>query len=132
MSKEQINKSNIKLNPGDVICNICEGKGFIIKENIHDDDNDYLFKTVNNICNKCYGAGKLDWIENVVGKMKPKKESFFKSPSIKLNYSNIFKEYENVYTKEIIEEVSNKIRDNIDDDIIKYNITKYLLSKFGE
>ena len=45
----------IKLKKGEVSCNKCNGTG------------NYNTQLV---CPKCYGTGKLDWIENVVGKHK--------------------------------------------------------------
>ena len=50
----------MQLNPGEVKCNECNGIG----TTLHDPYS---------ICNKCHGTGKLDWIENIVGKLpKPK------------------------------------------------------------
>ena len=45
------------LKPGEIRCDQCDGKGFIV--------NKYFGKPV---CNKCNGTGKLDWVEAVVGK----------------------------------------------------------------
>ena len=42
----------MKLKKGEIICNLCNGKG----------STDYI------ICKKCLGEGKLDWVENLVGK----------------------------------------------------------------
>jgi len=47
----------VELKLGEVICDECDGN----KSNLV--DNFYYFK-----CNKCHGTGKLDWIENIVGK----------------------------------------------------------------
>lgn len=49
----------MKLNPGDVICNKCNGEGIIKSCSIGN----------KMLCSKCYGTGKLDWIENIVGKV---------------------------------------------------------------
>ena len=52
---------SVKLNPGDVICYRCNGTGEII--------NSKHYKSLMDIqCYVCYGEGKLDWIENIVGK----------------------------------------------------------------
>ena len=58
-AKQQLEKS---LKEGEIICSKCEGVGYTdkIKSN-----NAIIFK---NKCSKCLGTGKLDWIENVVGK----------------------------------------------------------------
>ena len=45
------------LKEGEVFCDCCDGIGIVRNEegpNFH--------------CSKCRGAGKLDWVENVVGK----------------------------------------------------------------
>lgn len=47
----------IKLNPGEVLCDKCNGKGRITYS-----------KHFSETCYKCKGVGKLDWIENIVGK----------------------------------------------------------------
>ncbi len=51
----------MQLKEGEMICRQCKGHGEIIKKI---DDIDRILKT----CNKCFGTGKLDWIENIVGK----------------------------------------------------------------
>ena len=52
-------KNKMNLNPGEVICDKCNGEIFIGDESNTE------------ICSKCLGAGKVDWIENIVGKMYP-------------------------------------------------------------
>lgn len=56
----------MKLNPGEVKCKNCNGYGSL---------NPYLkkkssksYSLIGIKCPKCLGTGKLDWIENVVGK----------------------------------------------------------------
>jgi hypothetical protein len=44
---------------GEVVCNKCLGEGEILLRGDH-------FGV--ELCPKCLGVGKLDWIENVVGK----------------------------------------------------------------
>ena len=55
------------LEEGELICNKCEGGGtwpqLFMDEHNNDAANYY-------ICPKCHGAGKLDWIERIVGKAK--------------------------------------------------------------
>ena len=46
------------INSGEVLCNVCQGSGKAIKLYIHGGTK----------CKKCKGEGKLDWIENIVGK----------------------------------------------------------------
>ena len=54
------------LKPGDVICNKCNGSGDDSRYEEFLDKDKYYYK-----CPKCQGEGKLDWIENVVGKKTP-------------------------------------------------------------
>jgi len=51
----------MKLKPGEVKCDQCEGTGF--PDNNTNDDMINIFH-----CEKCDGYGKLDWIEAVLGK----------------------------------------------------------------
>ena len=53
-------KKNLK--KGEVICSKCKGIGLVFKIK---SNKGIIFK---NECPKCQGTGKLDWIENVVGK----------------------------------------------------------------
>jgi len=50
----------MKLKPGEIKCDQCNGTGVTLYRisNSHH----------NGTCSKCYGSGKLDWIEVVVGK----------------------------------------------------------------
>jgi hypothetical protein len=48
------------LQSGEVICNRCDGVGEVLPKNSH-------FGI--EICPKCDGFGKLDWIENIMGKL---------------------------------------------------------------
>ena len=53
----------MKLEEGEMICDKCNGRGIIPKIIIPKGEIcTALF------CRKCKGTGKLDWIENVVGK----------------------------------------------------------------
>ena len=70
----------INLEPGEVICPECNGKGTIIVQ------------CIGNVCPMCWGAGKLDWIENIVGK----KSMYITLPKLR-----------NVYPKLLIKEIIN-------------------------
>jgi hypothetical protein len=71
-----------KLNPGDVFCYKCEGKGLYCfyesrHVSIHYCDSGQCGTAVNKCkgiqhCSECHGDGKLDWIENIVGKESKK------------------------------------------------------------
>jgi len=70
--KKQFTKFQLKfqqkikdsLKEGELICPECDGIGFPGKVKLQGDKVG-LFKYV---CSKCQGDGKLDWVENVVGK----------------------------------------------------------------
>lgn len=49
-----------KLKEGEVICPKCNGEGKIYGV-------DYSYK----MCSKCWGVGKLDWIELAMGRKRP-------------------------------------------------------------
>jgi hypothetical protein len=49
------------LEEGEVICNVCDGGGSYPKKFAELEDPKYLR------CYKCNGAGKLDWVTNVMG-----------------------------------------------------------------
>ena len=75
------------INSGEVLCNVCQGSGKAIKLYIHGGTK----------CKKCKGEGKLDWIENIVGKRK--------TSSINID--------------EIISDLAKNLADSIDTEIIK-------------
>ena len=57
------------LEEGEVICNKCNGK-----RKIETDKPKWWqlrLTEVESLCPKCFGDGKLDWIENAVGKKRP-------------------------------------------------------------
>ncbi|MCK5613091.1 hypothetical protein KAR91_65060 [Candidatus Pacearchaeota archaeon] len=58
-NQQQINEA--ELEPGYVICSECDGTGGFQKNRL---DPKYHYY----VCTKCWGEGKLDWIENVMGK----------------------------------------------------------------
>lgn len=70
-----------KLNPGDVSCYKCEGKGIYCYGELRHVTEGYCnfrqcMKSINECkglqyCSVCHGDGKLDWIENIVGKKEP-------------------------------------------------------------
>jgi len=58
-----------ELEEGEVICNKCNGK-----RRIRTDKPKWWqlrLSEVESLCPKCFGDGKLDWIENAVGKKRP-------------------------------------------------------------
>jgi len=58
-----------KLTLGEVKCKKCKGKGRVIYNKlIVKEVNSLLSNSLECMCPKCFGYGKLDWIEVVVGK----------------------------------------------------------------
>lgn len=106
-------KSNIELGPGDVLCNECDGSGYTIVEN--ENKTNAVFEQLNIICPKCYGRGKLDWIENIVGRQKlPPLEINFPDMTTK-NYADFQKEY----ICEFVDEAAKNIAQDIDKELLK-------------
>lgn len=56
-------KTIVDLAEGEMICDKCNGKGTFIHGSFFKKDEPY---GVSN-CEKCRGAGKVDWIENIIG-----------------------------------------------------------------
>jgi len=59
----------MKLEEGEGICDQCIGTGYELNIPIERYNAGYYNKHYK--CSKCQGEGKLDWVENIVGK-KPK------------------------------------------------------------
>jgi len=66
--------NKIKLNKGEIICPECNGIG-IYSTSVNYHTVEYRNEKINipthidrNECSKCKGEGKLDWVENLVGK----------------------------------------------------------------
>jgi hypothetical protein len=57
------------MNDEKIKCDKCDGVGWKYRKFILDDPTDKQMVTV--FCNKCHGAGKLDWIEVIKGKKNP-------------------------------------------------------------
>lgn len=67
--------NSIKLKDGEIICPECQGKGIKPRKIDIFNPHDITYK-----CEKCQGEGKLDWIEQIIGKQ----------PNEKFNESIIF------------------------------------------
>jgi len=105
-------KPNLIINPGEVLCDKCSGDGWIKREN-KNENNSQFFDYLNIICDKCYGVGKLDWIEIIVGKEKPKPKDF----NFKISH---------MFENEITSDFSNKIINNVVEQMAK-EIDKQIL-----
>ena len=67
LSSEIIGES--ELEEGEVICNKCNGKRLIKTDKPKWWQR--RLSEIESLCPKCWGDGKLDWIENAVGKKRP-------------------------------------------------------------
>jgi hypothetical protein len=56
----------MELEPGEVICNQCNGETFTR----YTEQRGKGFYPMKKTCDKCNGHGKLDWIENITGIQK--------------------------------------------------------------
>lgn len=63
-TKEDVEKS---LEPGEMICDKCDGIGDIESENFIRNVDTKKVEKYRLICPKCHGPGKLDWVENALG-----------------------------------------------------------------
>lgn len=66
------------LNIGELICNICDGGGSWPKKFAELEDAAWRE------CHKCRGAGKVDWIDNIMGK-PPNIDLFKVNPNQKVD-----------------------------------------------
>ena len=73
----------MKLEKGEIICSTCKGSGT---------------HTINEkfTCQRCYGKGKVDWIENIIGK-KTIRAPFVYAPYMPLSYYGIKTKEANPY-----------------------------------
>ncbi len=58
----------MKLKKGEILCDKCYGAGCVSKKKHTMVDLDHIEYDWSYKCDKCKGTGKLDWVENVVGK----------------------------------------------------------------
>lgn len=63
----------MKLKKGEIICNKCNRSVMYSRPQFKDEPFDSYLAEIAILCNKCKGTGKLNWIENIVGKKNVKK-----------------------------------------------------------
>jgi len=97
-----------ELNEGEKHCEICSGVG-ILKE----------YSTAN-FCPKCKGTGKLDWIENIVGK-ENKNPSALDNVNVRHLVNYVQKEIENS-----VKDLTFELNDNKNMKIVEYNVISML------
>ncbi len=108
-----MDNNKLKLEEGEYICSECEGRGS------HPSNQNP--NTMASMCRKCQGAGKLDWIENIVGKPPISSGSSSSSsasmssgrPSIQGIDGSSF------ISKEDLDFMSKQIADSIDNEILE-------------
>lgn len=72
-----------KLTLGEVKCKKCKGEGRVIYNKlIVKEVNSLLSSSLECMCPKCFGTGKLDWIEVVTGKRGFSSSTSSSSPSL--------------------------------------------------
>jgi DnaJ-class molecular chaperone len=62
------NNNGVKLLSDEVVCDKCNGTGLDLSKL---PISDHSYSSISNQCNKCYGTGKVTWLENVLGKENP-------------------------------------------------------------
>jgi len=124
------------LEEGEMICDKCEGTGIMIR----------VRKPVGEIstgtiCRKCHGTGKVDWIENIMGK---KVLSSSSSSSSSDSSSSSVPELSCFFDSSMIEKMSKHISDEIDKEVLEnciavaeqsnklMKVAKSVLSDMGE
>ncbi|MCK5613597.1 hypothetical protein KAR91_67635 [Candidatus Pacearchaeota archaeon] len=95
--------SNFKLEEGEMVCNQCEGSG-----------KSWIYTT---LCSKCQGHGKVDWVENIVGR-KPALIDTTGSNNVSFGYQagSILSKTtgsDNVITNALAQQLANKIDQEI-------------------
>jgi DnaJ-class molecular chaperone len=68
----------ISLNEGEEFCKKCHGEGMVTLKKI---GSGMFSKKRVLVCNKCFGTGKLDWVEEAIGKRGRMTSGTDQSPS---------------------------------------------------
>ena len=93
--------SNFKLEEGEMVCDKCEGGG-----------KSWIYTTP---CSKCQGEGKVDWIENIVGR-KPELIDTSGSNNVFIGHNAGLSKMtgsDNVITNALAQKLANKIDQEI-------------------
>lgn len=97
-------RKTLILEDWEIICPRCDGVGYR-GESRYTEPNGNLRSYPTNICRKCNGEGKLDWIENVVGKKKP---------SLKTDWTfEVSNDIKCFHSEEAIEDIIKELREGI-------------------
>lgn len=106
MKKINIEVKKIHLEEGEVICSKCNGGGYE-----RDDSNFAKYDT----CSRCLGEGKLDWIENIVGKVRETASFSVKSTWVSAKFPRLNHDY---YV-EMVEDIAKQFAEDIDREILE-------------
>ena len=99
-----------------MVCPKCKGDGWLTGKN----DWEYT-------CNKCYGAGKLDWIERIMGKAPPEPRTLNANWTMEME-EDITCLYGIDLNQDIVEAMSTELANEIDQEIIE-NIVEFSVTK---
>lgn len=79
-------------------------------------------------CNKCWGAGKLDWVERIMGKPDPNPYRTLNANWTMETHEELVALYDCDLEKEILDamgkELAKKVDEEIIGNIIEFSITK--------
>jgi hypothetical protein len=106
------------LNGGDIICPKCEGHGFV--------DHQYNEEWETQ-CDKCWGAGKLDWIERIMGKAPPRPRTLKGNWTIEMEKDLVSLHHYDL-DDEILAAMGREIADKVDEEIME-NIVEFSVTK---
>lgn len=109
---------NLKLKEGELVCDKCEGKG----GNAYNHPSDDLTKPEWVRCQKCQGTGKVDWIENIVGKKPPEMfGSSSTSGSSGGTFAKMQSDVDNAFNipQHIIDSAAQRLAGEIDKEILE-------------
>jgi len=101
--------------PGEVICDKCDGKGWRQTD---------LWE---NQCEKCWGAGKVDWISHIMGAPPPEPRRLEGTWTMEM-HKDIKAVYSYDLEKEMIDSISKELAEKIDEEIIG-NIVEFSVTK---
>ncbi|MCF8019901.1 MAG: hypothetical protein K9L62_10920 [Vallitaleaceae bacterium] len=117
-------KELIHLNEGEMICDKCEGVGVIPPK--------VQLNQLQMMCQKCQGTGKVDWIENIVDKVKTKADMF---SSNRYYYTmtatevqertTIHDDWIDALAKSISEKIDRQIMESLTNHLEQTNIYKF-------